>query len=260
MSLSHIIGDGKTFYSLYGMLSSEEIPKPLRTERFEDYQHKLDEMMGGNDTLSWVLSPGVIINIIKTLVFTPSVHATLFDVDTRWIDEQKQLHMKNLTSDDPPFVSTNDILTSWFLKLCKCDVGLFAMNFRDRMPEITAHHAGNYEALVALQPADLEPQGIRKSVQLYRQAFSKSLPSFWNSTSANISVISTWATFYRDLHLPGGAQQIRHSPLVETEMDVAFRNVGIVFKSSSNQYSMLTATRSIDKQKFSSEPGIALIY
>ena len=151
VSLSHIIADGSTFYSLYGMLSQTASVESLVAARFDGFEDKLKEMMRGNDTLKWVLSPGVIINIIRTLIFTPKVHFSLVDLDSRWIaDEKRRL------STASSFVSTNDVLTSWYLSLLSnCDVGLMAMNFRNRMPEIGSEHAGNYEALLGLQKADM---------------------------------------------------------------------------------------------------------
>ena len=35
------------------------------------------------------------------------------------------------------FISTNDLLTSWLFTLVKCDVGMMAVNFRNRINDIT---------------------------------------------------------------------------------------------------------------------------
>jgi hypothetical protein len=47
-----------------------------------------------------------------------------------------------------PFVSTNDIISSAFMKGVGAPMGAMAANFRDRLDGLTKDHAGNYEALV----------------------------------------------------------------------------------------------------------------
>ena len=45
-------------------------------------------------------------------------------------------------------------MTSTLFNLDKCDVGMMAINFRNRMKEIDESHAGNYEAVISYQPID----------------------------------------------------------------------------------------------------------
>jgi hypothetical protein len=37
LSISHILADGYTFYTIYNMLSMDSEPKPLEAERFHDF-------------------------------------------------------------------------------------------------------------------------------------------------------------------------------------------------------------------------------
>ena len=44
-----------------------------------------------------------------------------------------------------PYVSTNDIITSWFFRTRNHDYGMMLVNFRNRICGLTDTDAGNYE-------------------------------------------------------------------------------------------------------------------
>merc|ERR1719325_560618 len=48
-------------------------------------------------------------------------------VDEKWIKEQKAKHVP---TKDAPYISTNDILTSWFFTETKCTEGSLVVNSR----------------------------------------------------------------------------------------------------------------------------------
>ena len=72
----------------------------------------------------------------------------------------------------------------------------------------------------------------------------------------NISIVSTWSTFYRELKPNRGAKETLHMPIVETDADVAFKNVGIIFLKSATQYALLSASRSFDKHVLEASPAV----
>jgi hypothetical protein len=229
---------------------------PLIATRHQDFQHDLDVAMQGNDTLSYCLSPGATIGIVYNLLLAPRPIVNIFYIDDSWILTQKAME-KAKTSADVPFVSTNDILTSWYFKLCKCDIGIIAMNFRNRFQQLTNSHAGNYEALVAYQHQDFDsPSLIRKSLPGYRRALSGPLRGFLAAaTSTKIGLLSNWVTFYRDLELDN-CRQLLHLPFFENK-NVAFQDISVIFRPSRDRLALLTLGRSIDAAKLERQPALS---
>mmetsp|Transcript_29496 Transcript_29496/g.41126 ORF Transcript_29496/g.41126 Transcript_29496/m.41126 type:complete len:93 (-) Transcript_29496:537-815(-) len=57
------------------------------------------------------------------------------------------------------FISTNDIVTSWFLKLVNAPLGLMAMNMRGRTGgalDLDSKQVGNYEAGIYYAKSDYQ--------------------------------------------------------------------------------------------------------
>ena len=63
-------------------------------------------------------------------------------------------------------MSTNDVVSSAFLRATRADLALMAVNFRGRVPEVDESHAGNYENVIQYRPEDYEsPPLVRQSVK-----------------------------------------------------------------------------------------------
>lgn len=90
------------------------------------------------DDDEWMFSDASNIRVGNTLGRPTAVF--LYDINMDWIEREKQ----NNVSDDTAFVSSNDIVTSWMLKLAKPTVGSMVFNFRNRIKEINENFAGNY--------------------------------------------------------------------------------------------------------------------
>jgi len=245
-SLSHVIADGHTYYSLYHMLSMTVSPQPLILAREHSFSQQLDQTMHGNDTYTWFFSPGMTINILLRLLGYPKTKVLRKDISKSWIAAQKTKHENTKTTGDSSvaFVSTNDILTSWYFTTFGCDVGVMAMNFRNRFTGLTDHHAGNYEALVAYQSDDFTaPAAIRQSLPLFHRKHkaSQPLPSFWASTTTSVSVLSTWATFYTQIVLPH-SNHLYHMPYFPNK-DIAFHDITILYCPRQGELALLASTR-----------------
>ena len=144
MSFSHILGDGYTFYEIYGMLGEKLTTRSLIFERVDspESENMLTKVFDG---VQWIQSIGAFINIIFTLLFR-RVTATVHSIEPSWIEQQKTAHK----AAGQMLISTNDILTSWFFRLVGCDVCLMAENLRGRFPPYTSDHAGNLTQLTCL--------------------------------------------------------------------------------------------------------------
>lgn len=69
VSLSHIIADGHTFYSIHNMLSGGDKVRPLIVERIAD-THKTQEEAMGKEAYSLLKSTGFIISMIRGSLWT----------------------------------------------------------------------------------------------------------------------------------------------------------------------------------------------
>ncbi len=257
-SLSHIIADGHTFYSLYGMLShtpSASNPlRPLIIDRLQSFSKKLAVAMDGNDTYTWAFSPGVMLNIVKTMIFEKPPNVIMQNpINPAWIEEQKKAHICRYQEQNdgslPTFVSTNDILTSSHFRALHCDVGLMAMNLRNKFPELTDNHAGNYEALVAYQPDDFAyPHLIRQSIPIYHRVHHNPLPSFFSALTCKVGVASSWVTFYQEVSFAGSIKHLYHIPYFNVDNGAAFSDISVFFKPNKQDVALISLSRTFDEK------------
>lgn len=262
VSLSHVIGDGYTFYSLYGMLSTAGQPRALKVERHQGFSKSLSVVLGGddagagNDTFNWMMAPGMTMNIITTLLFSRHARILQQKISDAWVEKAKRAAVSENTSNCSgdkavQFVSTNEVVTSALLNATGCDCGIMAVNFRGRVPGITSDLAGNYEGLVAYQREDFRSPGdLRRSIStegvVRRVHGDIPFPGFVRSLTTKVGLVSTWASFYVDLLLPGGASQLRHMPIVDTS-NIILADICIVFRSNQRALEVLALTRSLDQ-------------
>lgn len=238
VSMSHVYADGYTFYEVHKMLSSEEPARPLIAERVYSFRRDLDTTIrDGYDVLPWLSSPGFAANVIGAWLRGNTPTANLFTINQGVIEEAKK---KYQASHKPKFISANDVITSEFFTRTACDLVFMVVNFRERIPHITMDHAGNYEALVGYQREDFaSPELIRQSLSDFRRPLSGKLPGFFRSTRVKLGVITNWATFYRDIVLPG-CELLFHRPVIDPARFVPFEHTLTLFKSRQEQLSVIT--------------------
>ena len=275
-SISHLIGDGFTFYELYGMLSESSEVRQLQSKRDFDFERKVDAKMNGNDTYSYILSLATTFNILKTLLWDPAPTMHVFRVSERWIADEKARYASSpaahTESDDstsvgnstnsnsvtaPRFISTNDIITSWFFRFCCCDIGFMLINLRNRVEDVTEEHAGNYQSLIGYQKVDFtEPYLIRQSITgVMRRAVSGAYPSFLQASRARLNMLTSWVTFYKDVKLPGCVQTL-HIP-IGANKNVSMQDVGILFRPSANELAMIVFGRSFTASQLWLEDAVS---
>lgn len=143
VSLSHVIADGHTFYKLYGMLSHNSIPIALEVNRFHEFRTSVHKLMG-DDTSSYLASPGFLVSAARNIVFGGASNITLNKIDLKWIQAQKDDYKHLNEKNDSHFISTNDILTSWFFNICGSNVGIIPINFRHRYKSCYTKHDLSY--------------------------------------------------------------------------------------------------------------------
>jgi hypothetical protein len=241
VSMSHVIADGFTFYEVYKMLSASEPVRPLIVERVYTGRKEMGQVIrGGDDTLPWMGSPGFVLNVAGALIRRRAQTLNLFTVDESKIAELKKNYA---ASNQPKFISTNDIITSGFFSKTACDLMFMTVNFRDRIPSLTKQHAGNYESLIAYQRRDFAtPELIRSAQTDFRRAVSGKLPGFFRATRVKMGAMTNLATLYQEVELPG-CRLVFHRPVVEGGPFVAFEQMVMIFRPHRNQVSVITCSK-----------------
>jgi len=231
VNMHHAIGDGHTYYQILNMLLNHELPlEQLKVERLHTTDEQQISVMGYDEqvlclTLKYTLS--LIIGVIKTLVKGGNKKCfvqSLYVIDSNKIETEKQeVTQKNQKDKDVTFVSTNDILTSWFCRHKNSKYTTMTINFRHRLEGHTNLHAGNYENVIFYTKLDSEtPFLIRKSLDFerfssYKRRVTKSMPSFIETVFGTFDLITNWSTFSEPSSIFGCVEEM-HSPLIDTSV------------------------------------------
>ena len=267
VSMNHSVGDGHTYYKLYGMLDAKAEVKALDPIRVSGFEEAKKQVIGERES-ALLSSAGIGLGIMGTYFLTKLTrrepqHISVHRIDPAWIAAEKT-NAKELAS--VPFVSTNDALTSWFFREMKSDTNIMVANFRGRQPAISNlsdDHAGNYEANVPYFPGDVEtPALIRQSILRSDGGFRAQraglpvtqVPGFWTLLRNRAAIITNWASFYHDVTLPpdpsGDDAVLRpqlHLPIMEPDgLITSVWNNGIVFCPRAGELGMLMITRHFD--------------
>jgi hypothetical protein len=251
-SISHVVADGHTFYELYGMLSHRTQARQLVAKRNMLFKPLYEAVTDGDDTTRWLFSLGATLKMLFTLAFGRRTRNYLRFINVAAVSALKEIFAASLR--EGQFVSTNDILTSWLFLKCKSDLGIMAFNLRGRLAELTHDHAGNYEGLVAYQKRDFEhPVLIRNSLDVpYKRRVTHQLPGFFASITCRVTMLSSWATFYRDVEVDQ-FEQIIHLPCIDDKM-VPLDNIGVIFRPRRDSLAVLLMGRSVSLDALRGDP------
>ncbi|KAL3935217.1 MAG: hypothetical protein SGBAC_009218 [Bacillariaceae sp.] len=234
VTMSHVIGDGATFFKMNNMLLNvqEEIVS-LNPQRITTTEEQQIEAMGGEAEYKILQSGGFIANMITGVlasVFKPSKKASarFYLVNQDGMTQEKEkFQYSDTTTKKKQYVSTNDVLSSWFFRNSTCMHGLMAINWRGRLSGHTDTHAGNYENVLFYRHDDFKtPDLIRKSIstnekkQYGRQHVTddedqEPMPGFWGMASGTIALASNWASFSKPSSIPGWEEEMQ-IPLYDT--------------------------------------------
>ena len=232
VSMSHCIGDGQTYYCLWDMLTGRKPVEALEVTRKLNTRELQEDVLGKPEA-SIMGSKGFLLSMIRGIIMTkiinplffgsPKIKMIYFYVDERKVKLLKENAIKRSGTD---FVSTNDVLTSWYFSNSQAQHGLMAVNFRNRLKGHTDSHAGNYENVLYYQiPMDIfattedeaDPTLIRKSVSTLKRAITgkQSFPSTLRMAREDWCIISNWASFSTSLSLNMGpdCKQELHLPV-----------------------------------------------
>ena len=275
VSMNHTMGDGHTYYSLYSMLGMDTEMAELDPVRVSGFEAAKTAIIGKRET-AMLNSAGLGLGIVGTYLgakfgrrVPQNVHVN--EVNSAWLTKEK---VRAGEDAQVPFVSSNDVLTSWFFRKMETDLHLMLGNFRNRQPSVlnlSNEHVGNYEANLPYFPGDIEtPALIRQSIQGSDGAFrakragspETEIPGFSKLLRNKVSIISNWATFYSDVMLQGEAQDKYegtlkpklHFPVMEPDgIITSVWNSAIVFRPRAGDLGMLIITQLSESELLTQE-------
>lgn len=222
-SMSHVIADGATFFKINNMLLNfKENIISLDPQRIMTSEQQQIEVMGGESEYKILQSGGFIANMVKGVLATAVKPSQKASARFYLVNQEGMKKEKEKYQDDKKkkFVSTNDVLSSWFFQNSTCQHGLMAINWRGRLPGHTHLHAGNYENVLFYRREDSKtPDLIRKSLapdkydqkQLYRRQVTheEPMPGFWGIANGSVALASNWSSFAKACSIPGWEEDIQ---------------------------------------------------
>jgi hypothetical protein len=236
VSLCHTIGDGFTFYKVYAMLDPAALITSLCTERVKRFQE--EEGNGekiGTTFAGWALALcGALVNKF----WRSAMQARIRSVNEVAIAAIKEDYQRQAASSTgASFLSKNDILTSWFFRYTHCSMGMMVANLRSRKPYLSDQHSGNYLGRVMFYATSMyQPGSIREAASKLCAPQSE-VASAVQLVGMNLSIVTNWTAFYRDVQLPGCALRV-HLPVFEMGA-LPLRNCLVLFQATKEKTGML---------------------
>lgn len=249
ISLSHVLGDGFTYYRIYGALDQREKeiggtvypagegPARVRLNpmRKLEFPAAMAQTLG-MEKVAWLNSRRARWGSMLDRNLRSRHRWSAWEVDTAWVEEEKRRQ-----SSAESFVSTNDVLTSAFLTSGKFAYGVMSVNFRGRLCGLDKIHAGNYKGGVQFWPEEFaSPAGIRCSLQPPSfRAGRSDVPGFLPSVRGRVGVVTNWATVCEELHLKDCQQKLHLPVLGEIQVNGAM----IIFRPAPGKLGVVIGER-----------------
>lgn len=252
-SLSHSVGDGRTYYEVLKMLSPGAKAAALDATRAS--ASFPDDMRDacGRDALKWIDSTDAGCMFLCSML--PSVFGmgrkakcVAFKLDAARLAEAKRAGAEQCGL---PFVSANDVVTSAFFNACGSRIGLMGLDCRGRVDGVHGDSAGNYVTALVLDDEMFgAPGNIRKMLGTKPYVTTKKpFPSCakWccGKDSASAGMVTNWSSFAGDLVKVPECQLTMHLPVKDPDA-VAF-DCMIPFASRPGETSVLCWTTSTDE-------------
>lgn len=256
VSMSHVVGDGHTYYTLLNKIRGAQPIASLTVERIANTTQQQESAMGKTES-AVLMAPGLISTLLRG-VFQMKFAGLFFgskkyEVQSRCFlidnDQMTTIKQQEAKAGNIPFVSSNDVVSSWFCQKTKVENSLMALNFRGRLDGHTDQHAGNYENLIFYRNTtggdSTTPALIRKSLATLKRAVTHETPiTFGELARGDINMITNWASFHSPNANYGDAvaNEVLHIPVYDmlavlpTTMACC-----VIFQARPNQLAVLIA-------------------
>jgi hypothetical protein len=244
VSMSHVIGDGHTYYHILAMMSSNCEAKSMKFKRREGMETAVHTAMGKEEH-EFMHSGSLICNVICSMLCGKKPLIEAYSVD----DVRIQKIMDANTVDGEAKMTRNDVLTSAWGVATGARVLLMPLNWRGKNRlGYDNDEAGNYEGALAFGPEDYaSPKLVRKSLMSgpphYKRSVGKPLPKGLGAMRCSLSMCVSWVfDHFSELSIEG-CEQIVHMPHSDVNM-IPFE-LAVTFKSTADKISVVFFTRQL---------------
>jgi len=249
-SLSHVVGDGRTYYEVFKMLQPGVAARALQPDRIQSFSETMRDMCGRAElALQETVGFGMLYTF--STLFTTPAKCVAFYLDDARIAAAKAEAVKE---DGVAFVSTNDIICSAFFNVCNTRLGWVGMDCRGRMEGITSDLAGNYVSALTVDEGTYKTPGTIRKMLTAPPPFvttTRPFPSccgwFCGRDSANFAMVTNWSTFSEDLVKIDGCELCIHLPVMNTE-EVAW-DVMVPFTAQKGKKGVICWVVNTDEEK-----------
>ena len=212
MSMSHIIGDGSTYYEFMSMLDSVNSIRSLDAQRYQDTldaaKANIHETLNPDNIFGICSLFGIFVNVF----IRPPLKPHLFYIDENALKDYKE----SFISESVAYVSSNDVLVSWFVRFLRATLVSMAMGLRGRISGLDNNNAGNYIANVLFRSQDVDsPEKLRKILSSTPYiGSSKISPRLSECLLMTVVCTTNWSTFCKEISI-NDDKQILHIPLMQ---------------------------------------------
>lgn len=199
------------------------------------------------------------------------VKQACYKVNLTQIDQVKKEYLMRRSDEfnDPAFISTNDILTSWFFtKNKKADNIMMSMDLRRRLSILHENLAGNYLGVKCLKKYDIKyPENVRKAVD---NTFGKnlgyaSIPNFKDSTKYLWGLHTNWTSFYKPLVIDETLELENCQPMLQFNfpqimgMEMPLNEILISYRSNDDEITVyiLNGAGAITEEDLDRDPMLS---
>ena len=249
-SMSHAVGDGRTYYEVLEMLRPGAPVKPLNPVRVQTFSEGMREVCGRKE-LEWADSPGA-----QAMYTFSMMTAKKVSVCARYLDGARVAAAKAeaATLGGVPYVTTNDVITSAFFTECKSRIGMMGLDCRSKLPDLPLADdlAGNYVTALTMDPDTFgTPALIRKMLsEIPYETTKKPLPSFcrWlvGKDNASFAMVTNWSSFAGEGFQFEGSETVVHLPVKNPAYMVY--DLMIPFKSGTGRKGVICWTVSTNEE------------
>ena len=208
-SMSHVIGDGRTYYEIFKMLQPGADVRELVSAREMSFSERMRDMCGRKE-LAWVDSTSAALLYTRAMMFGGKPKCFAFHLDDEKLAAAKALGV----ADNVEYVTTNDILTSGFFNACRARIGMMGVDYRGRVDGIGEDMAGNYvTALVIDDEVFATPATLRNmyTTTPYRTT-RRPLPGCCCG-NGRFAMVTNWSSFAGDLVTLDDCELVFHLPV-----------------------------------------------
>jgi hypothetical protein len=259
--MSHMLGDGYTYYSIYNMLDKRNEIRSLIPERKSAlFMSKLEEIQG-KAFKDFLVNPLLILRMISVLLFASKPKIQFFKIKKDEIIKiKKNLESSNHEKSDQEegnktsFLSTNDIVATWFFRQCQSTFGSLACNVRNRISGLGDDLAGNYLTFVSYSNDDFDnPWNMRKSLprlSAHKEIGQSKVPSMLDLLPYKFAAVTNWSTFFQELHFNQEANPfLFHVPVLDNN-ESGFKDLLVIFSPTKDEIGLFILSRTLNEEKY----------